>query len=270
MQAPSMIRVPAGFVTLGTSPEQAAELARRDERAAKWLRQGYFEREQPQHRLRLETFEIGRFPVTVAEFRLFLEGPGYHRRGYWTETGWTWRWAVGRVQPALWQEPLWTGDPALPVVGVSWYEAVAYCRWLNDELQAYYRLPTEAEWERAARGDDERQYPWGAAFEAWRCSTREGGRNQTLPVGHDSPAGDGPFGCADMAGNVSEWTLSQLRPDPYDPLDGRETVEEAAERVIRGGSWFKPALRARNAARGSNDPNFADSDVGFRLARPAV
>lgn len=110
-------------------------------------------------------------------------------------------------------------------------------------------------------------YPWGDDFDGSRCHARATGLAQTVPVGQYSPEGDSPYGCAEMAGNASEWTLSQFRPYPYQDGDGRNVEKGTTARVIRGGSWHKPALRARTAARGMNEPDFADYDVGFRCTR---
>jgi formylglycine-generating enzyme required for sulfatase activity len=147
---------------------------------------------------------------------------------------------------------------------VSWYEAYAYCRWLSELTGREYRLPSEAEWEKAARGGDGRLYPWGDPFDPAHCNVRASGLGRTTPVGQYSPQGDSPYGCADVAGNVSEWTASRFRPYPYDPDDGREDPAGEAERVSRGGSWHSPVLRARVVSRGMNDPWFTDDDLGFR------
>ncbi len=263
---PELVNVAAGPFLMGTSDQQIERLASDLELARKWQQKGRFGREQPQHTVILPDYAIGRYPVTVGEYRLFVQAGGYHHRGFWTGAGWRWREAGGIVEPDLWKEEKWTGDARQPVVGVSWYEAVAYCRWLSAETGRGYRLPTEAEWEKAARGTDARLYPWGDVFEALRCSTRASGLGQTVPVGQHGPAGESPYGCREMGGNASEWTSSQYWPYPYAGDDGRNTAEGDAERVIRGGSWYKPILRARVAARGMNDPFFRDNDVGFRCA----
>jgi len=262
--APSMVPVPAGPFLMGTSDQQILWLAHSDDMARKWQEKEYFGREQPQHTLTLAGYHITKYPVTVGHYRVFVGAGGYHRRRYWTAAGWAWRQAVGKTQPKFWDVEKWAGDDRLPVVGVSWYEARAYCRWLSEETGGSFRLPTEAEWEKAARGSDGRIYPWGDEFDVGRCNTRARGLNQTEPVGRHSPGGDSPYGCAEMAGNVSEWTLSQYKPYPYNPGDGRHEGEGEEDRVIRGGSWYKPELRARVAARGMNAPFFADNDVGFR------
>ena len=205
--------------------------------------------------------------MTVREYRAFVDEAGYLHRQHWTPAGWRWREKTGTVKPAHWDDERWTGDDRLPVVGVSWYEAYAYCRWLSELTGRDYRLPTEAEWEKAARGADGRLYPWGDVFDASRCNTRASGVDRTTPVGQYSPRGDSLYGCADMVGNVSEWTLSQYKPYPYDADDGRDDLVGEAERVTWGGSWHTPAIRARAAARGCNDPFFTDDDLGFRCVR---
>jgi formylglycine-generating enzyme required for sulfatase activity len=263
-EEPRVVHIPAGSFLMGTSDQQVDWLARVDDVAKKWKEKRYFSREQPQHTVTLTSYHMSKYPVTVGEYRVFVRAGGYQCHRYWTGAGWAWRESVGRLQPEFWGDEKWTGDDRLPVVGVSWYEATAYCRWLSEETRRHYRLPTEAEWEKAARGTDGRMYPWGDEFDAGRCNTREGGLNKTVPVGRYSLGGESPYGCAEMAGNASDWTLSQYRPYPYDGSDGRNEVEGEVERVIRGGSWYKPELRARVVARGINDPFFADNDVGFR------
>jgi formylglycine-generating enzyme required for sulfatase activity len=259
-----MVHVPAGPFLMGVSEQQIDRLSQRDSEAKKWKEKGYFGREQPQHTVTLSSYSIGKYPVTVGAYRTFVRAGGYREGRYWTEAGWAWRKSVGRIQPELWDEGKWAGDDGFPVVGVSWYEATAYCRWLSEETGKDYRLPTEAEWEKAARGVDGRLYPWGSEFDVKWCNTRESGLNRTTPVGRYSPGGESPYGVAETAGNTSDWTLSQYRPYPYEGSDGRNEEHGEAERVIRGGSWYKPALRARVVARGMNDPFFSDDDVGFR------
>jgi formylglycine-generating enzyme required for sulfatase activity len=263
-EEPKMVHVPAGPFLMGTSPEQVDWLAQRDGSAKKWQEKGYFNREQPQHSVSLKGFYISKYPVTVEQYRVFIESGGYLEKGYWTDAGWSWRESEARIKPEYWDDAQWTGTADLPVVGVSWYGAVAYCRWLSRETGRLYWLPTEAEWEKAARGTDGRLYPWGDEFVASLCNTRVSGHNRTVPVLNYSSEADSPFGCADMAGNASEWTMSEFRPYPYSAKDGRDQEEGELLRVIRGGSWYKPTLRARTAARGMNDPFFADADVGFR------
>lgn len=261
-----MISIPAGPFTMGTGPAEIERLAGEFGLAREWAEEGYFGREQPQHIVALPAYWIGRHAVTVAQFRGFVEAGGYHEQQLWTVSGWTWREAAARNQPDYWLDGTWTSDGQLPVVGVSWYEAAAYCRWLDEVTGRGFRLPTEAEWEKAARGSDARVFPWGDRFDVARCNVRAGGLDRTVPVGRFSPAGDSPYGCMQMVGNVSEWTGTRYTPYRYEPGDGRDDPAGEAERVTRGGSWHSPVLRARTSSRGMNDPDFTDNDLGFRCA----
>jgi len=260
----NLVYIPAGTFLMGTSDQQVDRLALMDDLAKTWKEKGHFCREKSQHPVFLESYYIGKFPVSVREYREFVNADGYQQMLYWTTAGWIWRETKKRNYPDFWDDEKWAGDANLPVVGVSWYEALAYCRWLSDRTGKPCRLPTEAEWEKAARGEDDRLYPWGNTFDIRLCNTRASGHNRTQPVGLYSPQDESPYGCAEMAGNVSEWTLSQYKPYPYEDDDGRNDEEGETERVIRGGAWYKPALRARVSARGMNDPFFVDLDVGFR------
>ena len=265
-QVGEMILIPAGPFTMGTGAAEIERLTGEFELAKTWAEKGYYGREQPQHRVMLPAYLIARHPVRVGQFRAFVDAGGYRQRRCWTDAGWAWRETADRTQPDHWKDGTWTGDDRLPVVGVSWYEATAYCRWLGVETGRDFRMPTEAEWEKAARGDDGRTFPWGDRFDPDRCNVRASGLGRTLPVGRLSPAGDSPYGCAGMVGNVSEWTATRYIPYPYDAGDGRDDPAGKVERVTRGGSWHSPVLRTRTTSRGLNDPFFSDNDLGFRCA----
>jgi len=263
---PRTVPVSAGPFTMGTHDGEIDRSAATDPTAAEWKATNRFSREQPQHTLTLEGFSMGVHPVTVGAYRRFVDGGGYRDPRFWLPRGWTWAQDVGRERPDHWDDKTWSSDDRLPVIGVSWYEASAYCRWLSAGTGEHYSLPSEAEWEKSARGHDARIYPWGDRFDATRCNTRVRGQGRTLPVGDQGAMGGSPYGCEEMAGNVSEWTRSLFRSYPYVAGDGRESEDAEGERVTRGGSWCKPAIRSRVAVRGSNDPWFADTDLGFRVA----
>jgi formylglycine-generating enzyme required for sulfatase activity len=164
------------------------------------------------------------------------------------------------------------GSEDRPVVLVTWQDARAYCRWLSEVTGYRCRLPSEAEWEKAARwdADAERalQYPWGGDFDEERCNVDAHGelRLQSSPVGQYSPAGDSPYGLVDMAGNVWEWTGSLYQPYPYDAGDGREDPNAESDRTVRGGAYDEGPLLARSAWRNSVRPDVRLANVGFRVA----
>lgn len=272
---PEMVTVSAGTFIMGTTPREVQRLSRQ----APGSRQEWYAREQPAHRVKLPAFQMGRYPVTVEEFAVFINAGGYTTRHLWSETGWQWRAAQRVTYPAYWDEARFCGQPDFPIVGVSWFTAQAYCAWLRHETGLPYRLPHEVEWEKAARGPDGHRYPWGNRWDRTRCNTTpqvadswdswddpapadEAG---LLPVGQFSPQGDSPYGCADMAGNVWEWCVSPLSRYPLRP--GYETTRpEDDPRVVRGGSWYDGPEDARCATRYCYHPHGRDNVVGFRLA----
>lgn len=147
---------------------------------------------------------------------------------------------------------------------MTWHDALAYCRWLAAKTGLPVTLPSEAEWEKAARGADGRIYPWGDEWDPGKCNSRKGGKGRTTPVGAYSPAGDSPYGCADMAGNVREWTRSTYRDYPYDPEDGRGELDNNAPHELRGGAFFSYQSNVRCAVRRRDHPSNRSSHVGFR------
>jgi iron(II)-dependent oxidoreductase len=248
-EVPETVLVPAGPFLMGSTED--------NEKA--------YDDERPQHRVYLNAFRIGRYPVTNAQYALFVNDGGYEKQEFWAEAGWSWRNDNSAVQPLYWEDPQWK-QPDHPVVGVSWYEALAFCRWLSDTTGREFRLPTEAEWEKAARGEHGREWPWGNEFDSRKANTAESDTGGTTPVGRYSLAGDSPYGASDMAGNVWEWCGTMIGDYPYKPDDGREDLEGSKPRVLRGGSWSYAHWDARCACRESIDPVSRGSYVGFRVA----
>ncbi|MCB1776937.1 MAG: SUMF1/EgtB/PvdO family nonheme iron enzyme, partial [Candidatus Competibacteraceae bacterium] len=168
-----------------------------------------------------------------------------------------------QTQPAFWNDTAFN-NPAQPVVGVCWYEARAYCAWLSAQTGQAFRLPTETEWEAAARGPTGRRYAYGDDFDATRCNTFETHIHRTTPVGI-FPGGETPEGLIDMTGNTWDWTSSQHQPYPYHATDDREDPAGDARRVVRGGSWSFDPVNARAASRNHYAPNIRFDNLGFRL-----
>ncbi|MCL4389858.1 MAG: formylglycine-generating enzyme family protein, partial [Patescibacteria group bacterium] len=161
-----------------------------------------------------------------------------------------------------------------PVVQVSWFDAIEYCKWLSAKTNKNYRLPTEVEWEKAARGTDGRIFPWGNTWNPEICNVEYRFKG-TTPVGKFSPASDSPYGCVDMCGNVFQWTSTTIGSTdpwpakytyPYNPNDGRENLEGTTRRVGRGGSYSRGEVYCRSAFRFADLPTDRYSAQGFRIA----
>jgi formylglycine-generating enzyme required for sulfatase activity len=238
---PEMIRIPAGEFLMGSDLQKDKEANAE---------------EQPQHSLYLSDYCLAKTPVTNAQYTAFVRATGYD-------------------QPAEWMDgkPL-RGKENHPVVFVSWVDAAAYCRWLSQNTGKSYRLPSEAEWEKGARGTDGHIYPWGNQWDAPRCNFDKGFRGDTTPVGA-YPEGASPYGLLDMAGNVWEWTRSlwgenpenPVFPYPYNPEDGRENpnASQSVRRVLRGGAFWNDLRLVRCASRYRLHPNDRSWNWGFRV-----
>jgi formylglycine-generating enzyme required for sulfatase activity len=290
--------------------------------------EGLYEDEAPSHAVDLEPFQLGQFPVTNAEYALFVKAGGYEDERWWdTDAARAWRrgdstaegakqqWREnhqlfqthfdeirnlhrqGRItsqqaddweriarmddaafealleewyppgrqtQPAFWNDEVFN-NPAQPVVGICWYEARAYCTWLSAQTGRPFRLPTEAEWEAAARGPAGRRYAYGDEFDASRCNAFETHIRRTTPVGV-FPGGETPEGLIDLTGNTWDWTSSLRQAYPYAADDGREDPAAEGRRVVRGGSWHYLQSFARAASRFALAPDNRYYSIGFRLA----
>lgn len=216
----------------------------------------------PVHHLRVVPYWIGLVPVTNAHFTPFLAH--YRDKSLWTAIGWRWVQSKHITQPAFWKNRAFNA-PTQPVVGVSWYEAQAFSRWISRETGYAWRLPNEIEWEVAAKGFD----PFTPTPNL--THTAEWGNKSPLPVGRGVTSW---CGALDLCGNVWEWTLSHWGRNwqtlqyryPYTPDDGREQIEGSAARIMRGGSYFDPISEAHPAQRGRFLPGSRASNIGFRLA----
>ena len=313
---PPLVEIPGGTYPMGVNKSE-------------------YEDEKPAHTVELPAFQIGQYPVSNAEYKLFIDAGGYEQEQWWdtpdalawlrgegstegskqqwrenrkTIQGWpkdhisslvkqnritskqaedwttigNWteqefeKWLdenfpSGKLfrQPEFWDDARFN-NPAQPVVGLTWFEARAYCNWLtaNAAEDRQYRLPTEAEFEAAARGKKGRMFPYGDQFDANRCNTFESHIRRTTPVGVFDNAT--PQGAFDLSGNAYTWTLSIYDQErfqyPYRSDDGREEVSTTnVKRVLRGGSWFYLQVIARAVSRNFNLPAGRDFGIGFRV-----
>lgn len=234
---------------------------------------------KPQREIWLSGFWIDVHPVTNSQFATFIADGGYSREDLWTPEGWTWRTHETIEGPAIWQQSGWD-DPEQPVAGVSWYEAAAYARWAGK------RLPTDAEWEKAARGVDGRAYPWGNGWPTCKRCNFDNHVGRTTVVG-SYPDGVSPFGCHDMSGNVNNWCFDWYWPgfqrlcatigrnrDPHltDQL-AKALKPQPKERIDRGGGFA--TTRASQEVLGCVTklhwkPNDREKWHGFRTALTAA
>ncbi len=240
-----MVFVPAGELTMGSDENDDEQLI---------------------HTVWVDSFYIDRTPITNKQYGEFWEDVSYESHSAAWENVERAREVIYAQQlrraPYHWFDPDFN-PPEKPVVGVSWYEAVVYARWAGK------RLPTEAEWEKAARSTDARRYPWGNDFDATHLNTNlaDNAPNTTTRPGQFSPHGDSPYGAQDMAGNVWEWTSSAHAPYPYRADDGREAAQRDTRRVLRGGGFrsrFEDHYRC--AHRYAQQPDYVYFAVGFRCA----
>ncbi len=212
-----------------------------------WMGSDYHYRwEQPRHRVWLDAFEIARIPVTRREYAAFLSEMDY-------------------PEPAGWHEPDFS-EPDQPVVGVSWFAAVSYCEWMSNLQDEIFRLPTEAEWEKACRGGvEDAEYPWGDQPPS-EIDYFQGRWKGPKRVGEWRPNGYGLFNIGD---NVHEWCMDWYSEDYYasSPERNPSGPEAGIRRVSRGGSWRHQIKASRTAHRSSLPPGYQYTDYGFRICR---
>lgn len=226
MPVPKTARIPAGVFWMGS--------------------EDHFAQERPRHRVFTDAFAIAETTLTRFDYRAFLEDTGH-------------------ALPPGWDDPLFS-DPAQPVVGVSWFDAVAYAGWLSKTTGQNWRLPTEAEWERAARGGESFDYFWGDEPPGDRSYYRSDWP-APRPVGEASPNGYGLF---NMGDNVHEWCWDWYAPGYYAVSPERNPAgpDGGTRRVSRGGSWRHAVKASRAAHRSSLPPDYRYADYGFRLVHP--
>jgi iron(II)-dependent oxidoreductase len=254
-RAEEWVEIAAGRFVMGTDPESSP---------------GQKPHESPLRRPNLSPYAMTRTPITVGQFARFIEARGYESRELWCDEGWQWlaRESIrsprffGEAERAEWAAYL---TPSRPVVGVSWFEADAYARWAGG------RLPTEAEWEKAARGTEGWTYPWGDDWQDDCAGHRDTGPRKTLPVGV-FPRGESPLGLLDMVGAVWQWCADWYAPDAYVRADERDPTGPVLptappRRVVRGGAWNTLPFSLRCANRNSYPPTARFSNLGFRCVQ---
>ncbi|MBI3076668.1 MAG: SUMF1/EgtB/PvdO family nonheme iron enzyme [Deltaproteobacteria bacterium] len=231
-----MIQVPGGPFLMGTPPAEVAEMVKWCKaQAGAFQCDSLYADEMPQRSVPAPGFWLDRHEVTNTQYRRFMS-------------------ATGERAPAFWKDPRFNADQ-YPVVGVTWENAAAYCRWAGK------RLPTEAEWEKAARGPRGLRYPWGDSFVPGHANVQ--GRGLT-PV-ESFPAGASPYGILDLAGNVWEWT--QDAPEQSNmTLRSRKGIEPVPLKMLKGGGWGTIPLHARPAFRNALWQGYQNALIGFRCA----
>jgi formylglycine-generating enzyme required for sulfatase activity len=248
---PQMIRIPAGRFLMGSTKEQVAQ-AVKDGADKNWVIW-----EQPQHSVELSEYSIGKYPITNREYQAFVRDAKYK-------------------PPRGWDGDQFSAEKGShPVVNVSWEDANAYCKWLSEKTSKQYRLPTEAEWEKAARGEDGRIYPWGNEFDPQKANTSQAKIGDTSDVGKFSPQGDSPSGCADMAGNVWEWCNDWFNENEYKERQASVVKDpqgpyKGNTRVLRGGSFDSNLRNARCVSRNRYDPRYFRNNYSFRVASSPI
>ncbi len=283
-----MVLVPEGKFLMGSTEDDVKKLLELDSN----VEASRFDVEVPQRKVYLSAYLIDKCPVTNADYKKFIESGGYKQRDCWSKVGWDY---ISQIKPldSGNLDSTMGGEDDCPVTNISWYEAEAFAKYVGK------RLPTEAEWEKAARGTDGKVYPWGNEFDKAKLNCSEARIEKTTPV-VKYVQGRSEYGCFDMAGNVWEWTADWFDSQYYrsapdrdpqgpgkaedDPFFGRpedvgtsiyefEPPEEGGDtlsdcRVLRGGSWSGGGVvHIRCANRDYDEPDYRNETIGFRCAR---
>jgi formylglycine-generating enzyme required for sulfatase activity len=267
-----MVLVPAGEFWMGNTPEGLEPIRGFCKRAptGNVCKNERYERDElPRRRVTLDAFYLDRFEVTNALFEKFVKATGHRTWAERQGESRVWGWGKSGLQPAnianaSWRSPtgpVSVAEPNHPVVHVSWNDAAAYCRWAGK------RLPTEAEWEKAARGPDGRRYPWGDAWDPARANGASAVK-RTTPVG-SYPQGASPCGAQDMAGNVWEWIADWYAGNYYKtgPVRNPTGPETGEFRVGRGGAWLDHPAVLGTTLRNRLLPLYTSNVMGFRCAK---
>jgi formylglycine-generating enzyme required for sulfatase activity len=235
-----MVYVPPGEFMMGQTAEEKKWLI--DQIGEKDYN-SYYVRETPLHKVYLDGYWMGKYQVTFTQYDRYCNETKIEKPG---DKGW--------------------GRENRPVIKVSWGEAAAYCQWLSQKTGLQFKLPTEAQWEKAARGNGQRKYPWGSLEPGKNLANFRGNIGKTTPVG-SYPAGASPYGLLDMAGNVWEWCGDWYEAGYYknSPLKNPMGPNSGSYRVVRGGSWSSYARNLRCAYRYGSGPSGRDYFLGFRL-----
>ncbi len=248
----TMVYVPAGEFLMGSSDAQVEKATQDCKTVYPDCSRDFFTPEQPQHRVTLDAVWIDRTEVTNAQYKACVDAGACRASGCADKSSFN--------------------GAAQPVVCIDWEQAKGYCRWAGG------RLPTEAEWEKAARGTDARTYPWGNTFDGsrlnycdkncelnWKDVGGDDGYARTAPVG-SYPAGASPYGALDMAGNVAEWVADWYDAGYYarSPERNPPGPDSGQLRVVRGGSWYGDRFDVRSAMRSVHAPTNTYNGVGFR------
>ncbi|MDP6625403.1 MAG: formylglycine-generating enzyme family protein [Nitrospinota bacterium] len=283
----NMVLVPEGPFLMGSTKQDIDDVVELE----KNIENSRLENEIPQREVFLNAYLMDKYSVTNAEFKKFIEAGGYLEKNFWSEDGWK---HISEMNPTESDDlkKIVQADDDTPVVNISWYEAEAFAKWAGK------RLPTEAEWEKAARGTDGRIYPWGNKFDKTMLNCAEAKHKKSTPVSKFTE-GKSIYGCFDMVGNVWEWTTDWYDSDYYSSAPSKNPVgpmnaeknpyygkpenvgisiydfESSTKsesltdcRVIRGGSWNGSGVaHVRCANRDYDEPTFKNDIIGFRCAK---